>query len=622
MSRHALKTRRSIRRPAMRAVVAISTSMVVAASVLTVGAVTRSDASWTDSEHTADSAGVVDCAAANGAFTTRGEGRMVSGSILGTDTDAAAAVSGMLVTNDGVSPQPQPSGADHANDGAGGTDPNAFVHPLDATTFGGINVDLGPGGMVDLASILQLPLDNSTGVLNQYGRAASDGTSAAGSGLVTDSGAVAAADAGGGYPDLGSIDLKTLVAAVNPDVAASLNDIAAAQLTVGAVSGRESMDGCAAAFNSPASALTREYLIAGLGAKVSSGTVGALVTGLTSAVDGVETAVNTLAGNSGVLSNITSNVNTVLSTALNGSTLLKLGSAAATVSATIDLSSVRSILTTRFGDTAGLVSVDPNSGTVSIDIAALLGTAYPGQYSNELNGMAPNSRLLLDATATNALSVALASAIDDWVSQIQTALTSAVNRAVVKSHVSVDLTAHVCVVIVGCLDTPLGSLTADVTGSLQSLLAGTAPVTTNLVLLGGIDLAAFPGVGSLVSALTAALAGNLATIVGSAVNGALSTPLATVGTTAATLAAPIVNAIGGLFTSLFANQVVTLDVNAQNDPIAGNAQPSDWAEIPAGQYDVAALRMGILDAEGASNVNLYLGRASVGVTCSVAGCVD
>jgi hypothetical protein len=102
----------------------------------------------------------------------------------------------------------------------------------------------------------------------------------------------------------------------------------------------------------------------------------------------------------------------------------------------------------------------------------------------------------------------------------------------------------------------------------------------------------------------------------------LSAPLATVGTTAATLAAPIVNAIGGLFTSLFANQVVTLDVNAQNDPITGNAQPSDWAEIPAGQYDVAALRMGILDAAGASNVNLYLGRASVGVTCSVAGCVD
>jgi hypothetical protein len=67
------------------------------------------------------------------------------------------------------------------------------------------------------------------------------------------------------------------------------------------------------------------------------------------------------------------------------------------------------------------------------------------------------------------------------------------------------------------------------------------------------------------------------------------------------------------------NGVVTLDVNAQNDPLTGNPEPVDWAGLPAGQYDVAALRIGILDAAGASNVHLYLGRASVGVTCSISG---
>jgi hypothetical protein len=603
----------------VRAAIALSTSAVVVASLLTMGAVTRSDASWTDNEHAVGSVGAVNCAASNGAFKTRGDGRMVSGGLLGVDLDTVAAASGMLATNDGTRPLADPAGANHATDGSGGSDPNAYVNPLDAGALGAVDVNLGAGGIVDLANVLQLPLNNATGVLNQYGRAAADGTSAGGSGFVTDSGTGAAADAGGGYPKLGSIDLKTLVGAVNPTVAAGLSTIADAKLTMGAVSGRGTLDGCGAAFSGVASAITREYLAAGLGANVNSSTVGSLVTGLASAINGVETAVNGLATNASVLSSITTGVNTLLNTALGGSTLLKLGSATATVSATIDLSNVRALLSTSFHDSRGLVSIDPVGGSVSIDLAALLAAAYPDQYSNGLNGLVPNTHLLVDANVVNALTMALGNALDSWVGRIQSAVSKAVGDTSVTSHVAVNLTAHVCVAV--CLDTPLGSLTADVSGSLQSLLAGTAPVTTKLVLLGGIDLSAFPGVGALVTTLTSALVGNLGQIVGTAVNNVLS-PLANIGTTAATLTAPVITAVSGLFTSLFVNGVVTLDVNAQNDPLTGNPEPVDWAGLPAGQYDVAALRIGILDAAGASNVHLYLGRASVGITCSIAstGC--
>jgi hypothetical protein len=508
----------------------------------------------------------------------------------------------MLATNDGTRPLPNPPGANHATDGTGGADPNAYVNSLNATALGAVDVNLGAGGIVDLASILQLPLDNSLGVLNQYGRAASDGTAAAGSGLVTDSGAVATADAGGGYPDLGSVNLKTLVGAVNPAVAAGLSTIADAKLTVGAVSGRESMDGCDAAFNGVTSALTREYLVAGLGVNVNSSTVGALVTGLTSAVTGVQTAVNGISVNAGVRSSITSGVGNLITGLLASSTV------SATATATIDLSSVRNLLSLPFGDPGGLVSVNPTSGVIQVDLGTLLAKAYPGRYSNGLNGLVPNTHLLIDANVVNALTAALGSALDSWVASVQVALNDAVNAVTVTADVTINLAT---------LSLQVGTLTAHVSGSLQSLLAGTVKATTDLQLLGGINLKLL-GLDGLVNTLIGSLTNGLGQIAGTAVSNVLS-PLANIGTTGATLTEPIVTAISGLFSALFVNQVVTLDVNAQNDPLAGNPEPVDWTGLPTGQYDVAALRIGILDAAGSSNVHLYLGRASVGVTCSISG---
>lgn len=80
---------------------------------------------------------------------------------------------------------------------------------------------------------------------------------------------------------------------------------------------------------------------------------------------------------------------------------------------------------------------------------------------------------------------------------------------------------------------------------------------------------------------------------------------------------PLVELLEVLCLDLFLSGLVSLVVNAQNFPAANNPRtlhnvqaPGELATVPAGQYDVAALRIGIRDA--LYQVTLYLARASVG----------
>lgn len=615
MSKHARsRSGGALPRTSVRAAIALSTSAIVVASLLTMGTVTRSDASWTDNEHAVGSVGAVNCAASAGAFKTRGAGRMVSGVTLDTDADAAANVSGMLVTNDDTTALPQPAGANHANNDAGETDPDAFVNPLDATALGAVNVNLGAGGDVNFASILQLPLDNSTGVLNQYGRAASDGTSAAGSGFVTDSGVAATADAGGGYPDLGSIDLKTLVGAVNPDAAAVLSTLAAAKLTIGAVTGRATLDGCDAAFNGVASALTREYLIAGLDATINSNTVKSL--NVSSKIDAVNEAVSdpVTGVSTTALGAINTGVNTLANGIVGSSSLLSLGNASSTLTVTsVDLSGVYAALTAPVRDPDGIVSIYPDTGDATIDLAALFGAPY-GSTSG-LNGLAPNTPLDFDSTLiVPRLTAALGSAANSFTARVQTALTNALNSMKLSASVDLGLDVQLCPLGI-CVLTPVGLINATVSGTLDQLTSGNVKAKVTLPPLGPLG----PAVTSLLTALTSGLTTQLGGIVGNAVTNTLAPTTAAANSAIVSAATAVSTLLSTVVDTLFVSGVLTLELNAQNDPLAGNPEPVDWAGLSAGQYDVAALRIGVLDAAGTSNVHLYLGRASVGVTCSISG---
>src|SRR5690606_16734681 len=99
--------------------------------------------------------------------------------------------------------------------------PTAFANPLNASALSLITVDLGPGGIVPLSSILQLPLNNDTGVLSQYGNAAANSNSRGASGFVGNNGDIGL---GGpqGYPELGSLQLKALLESITGQGLASL----------------------------------------------------------------------------------------------------------------------------------------------------------------------------------------------------------------------------------------------------------------------------------------------------------------------------------------------------------------------------------------------------------------
>ncbi|MGW8482886.1 choice-of-anchor G family protein [Microbacterium sp. NPDC055903] len=555
-----------------------SAALIVQASVI-------SNASWNDAEWTSAPLSAVDCAAPDDAFATRGEGRALSGALLGIDLDSLAEASGVEVTNDGSRAVHTPAGANPA------TGPDAWANPLNVTALSAVNVNLGGG-------ILQLPLNNSTGVLGQYGQAQDTGVSAGAGGYVTDTGGIGL-EPGNGYPELAELKLSQLLAQINPAVAGALSGVTDVSLEVGAVAGRAMLDGCETAWSGAsalASSLSREYLVASADTVITSPTVGGLVTGLSGIITSLQATVDTL--ETTLRTTIRDGIAGLLSGVLG---TLSLGSV--TIDSfilTIDTSAVAALLTTTIADDAGIVSIDLGDGTITVDTAALLGAAYGESGRSDLNGLDPNTDLLSNPAVLTALTDALTSALDDWVMDVDAALQAAIDGIRVQLGATVVLrlaVVNVATIAIG-LDAPLGTLDTAVVDVDASLLGG-------LISLDLLD--------PLVEALVSGVGG----LVGGIIEGALPTVASLVQALDAPVAA-VLNVVSLVYSTLYLSGVVSLVVNAQNDPLTGAAEPADWAALPDGRYDVAALRIGVLGALAASDVRLYLGRGSVGAVCSLA----
>lgn len=529
-------------------------------------------ASWTDSEWTSGSLGVLDCAdPLAGSFTTRSEGTMVSGSVLGIDLDSVADVEDALIENEGD-----------------------LVNP-DDTTFAPLSVTALEALQVPLGYALQLPLDTDTGVIGQYAQATSTGAMTGAAGLINDTGVIALEDPAIGYPELGELRLSQLLDSPGIGLGTLLGDnVTDVTLDTGAVAGRAQLDACDAAFQGiTADTLSREYLASDVTTTVESPAVGNLVTAVDGVVSGLEDAVNGLAGNESVLSGITGGVSGLLGGLLGA---LGLGEISATVTAEVDLSGLRNFLAQPFGDDGGVLTIHPSAGTIEVDTAALLANAYPGQYSNGLNGLPPNTNLLSDPAVLTALVGVLGETLDDWLFDVRELLDGVLGAV----HLTVDVSIIVRLLL------PVAEITASVEGSLADLLGEGVDASAEARLLGLLDL-------GLLDPLLAALVNGLGGLVGGVVNGVLS-PLATIGTTVTDLLQPIITAVSGVYNALFLDGIVSITVNAQNDPATG-AGPAEWQYLPDGQYDVSALRVGVLDVLGQQAVSLHLGRASVGTSC-------
>lgn len=561
---------RTVRGRIAAAGVAAFTAVVVAVTWSSV-----TDAAWVSNEwvHAGDPDGqagmrTVDCAAPDGAYATRGNGRVLSGSALGIDLDTLAQVTGVETTNDGSRAQVSPGTAtDSGEDG--------YSNPLNVVVLQALELDL--------TEVLQLPLDNSTGVLGQYGQAQSTGLSSAGAGFVDGTGAISVKP-GGGYPQLGTLRLSSLLDSLGYDLGTVLSGVADVSLEIGAVAGRASLDGCDYMWGADIEdVLDREYLAAGLVTEIDSPTVGTLsqtVSGLVTTLNG---AVAGLVGNGGVASELLTGLLGVVDLGVVSSSQSEI------TGATIDLTAVSDLATATRSDEAGAVAVNFGEGTIRIDTAALLARAYPDEYGNGLNGLDPNTNILDDPAVVEELSEALTEVLADWVDAVDDAVQAALDGLRIEAQlvVSVVLSPTVNIAIDASLDELEAGDGINATGGL--VLSGLVNGATGLIgpVLAGIIRGALPAVSATLSELDLAVD-------------------------------PLVEVVADVYSALFLDGIVAVTVNAQNDPSTGDAEPADWAGLPDGRYDVAALRIGVLDALGDADVRLYLGRASVGMTCSIA----
>ncbi|MGI6877619.1 choice-of-anchor G family protein [Microbacterium sp. gxy059] len=569
---------RAVRRGALAAV-----SVVVASSLLAQTAVTT-EASWRDDEWDSAPVAAVDCADADGAFATRGEGHALSGGLLGIDLDAVAEASGVEVTNDGSRSRVTPGTASPVGD-------HAYANPLDVTALSALNLPL--------TDLLALPTDTETGVLAQYGRADDDGTAAGASGYVSDSGAIRL-DPGNAYPELGRLDLFTLLSSVNADAAQLVDGITGLSLDIGAVAGRAELDGCRSAWTGDlAASLAREYLASDVALELSSPAVETLSSTLIGVAGGLDTLVSGLAGDQGLLNGLTSGISGLLSGLLG---TLRLGTISIdSLALSVPLGDVLTLATTEISDDGGVVSIDLEAGTIRVSTAALLGAAYGGS-GETLNGLDPNTDLLGSEEVLRALTDALGDALDAWLDDVVDALDEALRT------IEVDLTATVAIRALGIL--PVAEIDIAIDGVGLDALAAGQGVTASARILGIIDA-------GILNRLVSALVSGLGPVVANLVTGLLPA-VGDLVSGLTTAVSALLGTVSGVYDRLFLSGVVALTVNAQSDPLTGSPEPADWAGLDPGRYDVAGLRVGVLDAAGAANVRLYLGRGSVGPFCSLA----
>lgn len=570
-----------------RAGVAVAAAAGLVSTALFVQGSVPTNASWLDSEWASGTVGTVNCEETPaGAFATRGEGHLLSGSALGLDTDTLAAVSGVTATNNG-SEVTSSRGTRVPSD----VMPDAYSDPLDPAVLG--------QPVLGLSGLLQLNLDTDAGVLSQFGQATSTGVSAGASGYLTDHGGINLHDDGGGYPELGTVSLTGLLNSVGLSLGGIVDGVADVNLEVGAVAGRAQIDSCIDAWSADvAESLTREYLAASLTTNIESRTVEALVTELNDIVATLDTAVNDVVAGGVVQPLIRGAINGLVDPLLG---TLNLGSTTINnFAVVIDLRPVERLTSATITDPAGIVAINLAAGTVSVDTAALLAAAYGGTDGVSLNALASNTSLLADERILGTLTTALTNALSAWVSEVTNALTAAIEGVAVRFEATV---------VLRLLFANVGRINVSVDASLAELRAGQG-VGTAVTLLGTIDL-------SVLDRIASALTSGLGPIVAGIVDDALPAVPSLIAELPG-LTGPVVTAVASVYDALFLEGLVEVLVNAQNDPSSGGPEPSDWAStIPDGQYDVAAIRIGVLNAAQSAGVWLYLGRASVGVNCSM-----
>ncbi|SDP26919.1 hypothetical protein SAMN04487788_2801 [Microbacterium testaceum StLB037] len=350
-------------------------------------------------------------------------GTFVGGSILSlVDLDDLAQIQGAVATNAGSVPTV--------------TDQNT----LDLTALGVINVTV-PGG-------IQVPIDfGSLGVVGQYASADPDGSSVGASGAVGDGGVI-----GTGGPATGplSISLGGAVDSLAGSLAAELVDeIAAVDLTLGAVSARASQD-------APDDA-TSSYTIAGGQLVVESATLSTLTAELNTAVAGLQ---NSLDGVDGLVDTAVGSALGLLGVQAN----LQVGTTSLT-------DAISGLLTGQITseDYPGVV-IDLGTGEITVDLDEIAG----------LNGLPAGTELLGSQTLPD-IQAAVVDAVSGLTDRIDTAVLNAVRGLSVLGGVVIPPTLITPQIPVLSVNTTIGQLLDGNTSGIQVLGGITLPVSLGVV---------------------------------------------------------------------------------------------------------------------------------------------
>jgi hypothetical protein len=583
-----------LRRPAL---VAAAVAVALVAGAVT-PPVVPSEAAWTDAEWMKArlATEALTCGTSTG-FTTTASSRFLRGSLVGTNLDQVASLAGVSAVDD-VRPGSQPTPASATSPATG-----VYVNPLAVQA-------LGTTATLDLTGLSAGLPAGSAGALNQYVRVTETGTSAAASGLVSNSGGVGvtAGTAPASLPGRATIDLDRILAAVNTGTGTSA--LTTTRLSLGAVASSSILDWCsgrrsAVWGNGSVTGSTRDYGIAGLElTAVSPAVKGITGTVTTAAGTGVTTAAALLTSGSttttptGALAAAIRNTITTTLTGLNST--LGLTALTGTVSVTgVEgaATAVAPLLTAPLRSADGSVSVDLATGLVTVDLAYLL-----GKGANGLNGKQPNTEILVDAQTLSAVAASVGQLIDQRSLAIRNAMTAALEKVTI----AIDVKGNVTIpTVLGTAQ--LLTLRTQYSGTLAELRAGKQPTVTATALdlgtLGGTvaTLLTTLGLGSvdaLGKTLVTSLTAGLGVPIRNAVDTGLAVPVTNLGTNLAAVSAGAVTGVGSVVNAL--PRVLSLQVNVQPDR---SGAPAGSTYLPAigrttsAEYTVTALRLGLRVAD-------------------------
>ncbi|MGP5415100.1 choice-of-anchor G family protein, partial [Brachybacterium paraconglomeratum] len=300
----------------------------------------------------------------------------------------------------------------------------------------------------------------------------------------------------------------------------------------------------------------RDYLLAYLRLLVESNVVGDLFTAL-------EEVLPTLTISTGAVWDLLEGV------PLLGRLLSRLGESALEVTATVDLTQLTAQPIPQADNE--VLQVDLKAGTLTVDVASVLGHPADGTDLSSLNNLPENTRLFVDAPLrTDVVATLVNKLVEDILDRL-------------KDLVSVTVRA-------GSVD-GLGATGLLIQGSLRDFLEGSATATFSLL---GVPIRLGNLLNPLLGGISELVESTLSTLLND--SGVLQTAL---------------SGVNGLLSVLFdvLSGVLALTVNAQNN--APGTMPSYYGAItPERRYDVSALHLELLGM--ANLLNLAVARGSVG----------